>query len=50
MILIDPPSPFAPTEEWEDFLVEMEERLKDDPTSVEVKDAIAEAKEALGQA
>jgi hypothetical protein len=29
--LIDPPSPFAPTKSWEDFLAQMKRLPQDDP-------------------
>ncbi|MFZ4165304.1 hypothetical protein [Brevundimonas sp. NPDC058933] len=47
MILIDPPSPFAPKSDWRAFLDEMEALAKEHPDDESVKEHIEEAREAL---
>lgn len=47
MIIIDPPSPFAPVQEWRDFLKEMEELAKQHPDDESVKAYLEEAREHL---
>lgn len=47
MILIDPPTPFAPREDWEDFLKEMEELEKAHPDNEDIREHIEEAKRVL---
>lgn len=40
--LIDPPSPFAPVEEWRAFLAELD--AAEDPSAPEIQRAIRQAK------
>lgn len=47
MIIIDPPSPFAPDKEWREFLSEMEELEKAHPDDELVKQHLEEAREHL---
>lgn len=47
MILIDPPSPFAPEKDWRAFLAEMEDLAKDHPDDELVKQHLEEAREHL---
>jgi len=46
MMIIDPPSPFAPIAEWEQFLREMQALKSND---VDVLNAIAEAKRVISE-
>lgn len=46
-LLIDPPSPFEPLQEWREFLIEMQTALADYGPLPEIKDAIAEAEQAI---
>lgn len=45
--LIDPPSPFAPAEEWRAFLAEME--AAEDQSAPEIQRAIRQAREHLAE-
>lgn len=47
MIIIDPPSPFASKEDWQDFLKEMEKLAKEHPDNEDVRAYIEEAKQIL---
>lgn len=47
MHIIDPPSYFAPADEWERFLAEMRDLAKDHPKDATIKAAIREAEEHL---
>ncbi len=44
---IDPPTPFSPKAEWQEFLGEMEALLREHPGSKHIEDLIDEAKAAL---
>jgi hypothetical protein len=44
---IDPPTPFSPKAEWQEFLGEMEALSREHPGSKDIEDAIAQAKAAL---
>lgn len=46
VVLIDPPSPFAPLAEWETFAAEME-KIKD--THAGAAEHLAEAQEVIAQ-
>ena len=50
MMIIDPPSPFAPLEEWQLFLREMEDTVpQNDEDREQVEAAITEAKAQIAQ-